>query len=184
MIQPWKTIRSTPAGDFGIFTLRRDRRASPRGHHEQDYVILDCPDWVNVVALTPDGRLVMVEQYRHGSETVELEIPGGVMDPGENDPVAAGLRELREETGYAGTGARLLGVILPNPAFIRNKCHTVLVEQCEMKHPTAFDPGEDLATRLVPVAEIPRLLAGGQIQHSLVHVALCHFLLAQTGMKI
>ena len=183
MIQPWKTLRSTPAGDFRIFKLRRDRRVSPRTGHEHDYTIIDCPDWVNVVAITTDRQLVMVEQYRHGSETVELEIPGGMMDPGETDPVAAGLRELREETGYEGTGARLLGKILPNPAIMRNTCYTVLVENCELKHPTAFDHGEDLLTRLVPVAEIPRLLASGQIQHSLVHVALSHYELERQGTR-
>ncbi len=183
MIQPWKTIRSTPVGDFRIFKLRRDRRISPRTGHEHDYTIIDCPDWVNVVAITTDRQLVMVEQYRHGSETVQLEIPGGMMDPGETDPIAAGLRELREETGYEGAGARLLGKILPNPAIMGNTCYTVLVENCELKHPTAFDHGEDLATHLVPMAQIPHLLASGKIQHSLVHVALSHYQLLRQGIS-
>jgi 8-oxo-dGTP pyrophosphatase MutT (NUDIX family) len=107
---------------------------------------------------------------------VELEIPGGVMDAHERDPIATGVRELREETGYEGGQARLIGRIFPNPAIQSNTCHTLLVEGCELKHPTEFDQGEDIGVRLVPVDQIQRLMAEGQIRHALVVVALAHFL--------
>lgn len=175
MIQPWPKLRSRPVGDFRIFKLRSDIRRSPRTGQEHDFYVLETVDWVNVIAVTRDQHLVMVEQFRHGSDTVELEIPGGMMDPGETSPVVTGVRELREETGYEGENARLIGDILPNPAIMSNTCHTVLVENCELKHATGFDHSEDIATRLVPVDEIPTLVRTGRIRHSLVVVALYHF---------
>jgi len=78
MIRPWKTLGSKPLGDFRIFTLRSDRAISPRTGNEHEFFVIDCVSWVNVVAVTPDDHLVMVEQYRHGTQTVELEIPGGI----------------------------------------------------------------------------------------------------------
>ena len=107
MIKPWPKISSKPVGDFRIFTIRTDLKVSPRTGREHDFYVIDSVNWVNVIAVTPDEKLVMVEQYRHGSNTVELEIPGGMMDPGETLPLATGLRELREETGYEGSFAAL-----------------------------------------------------------------------------
>ena len=183
MIRPWKKVRSTPIGDFRIFKLRSDVKISPRTGKEHDFYVLESVNWVNVVAVTPDQQLVMVEQYRHGSNTVELEIPGGIMDAGETDPVATAVRELREETGYEGENARLLGRIHANPAILTNICFTVLVENCRLKHGVQFDHGEDLATRLVPVTEVTKLIADEKIGHPLVVVALYQFDLWQRGLK-
>ena len=184
MIKPWKTIRSTPAGDFRIFKIRSDLKTSPRTGKEHDFYVLDSVNWVNIIAVTPDQKLVMVEQYRHGSNTVELEIPGGMMDAGEADPVVTAVRELREETGYAGKNARRLGKIWSNPAILNNRTYTVLVENCRLQHGVEFDQGEDLETHLVPVAEIPKLVADEKIGHPLVIVALYYFELWQRGIKI
>jgi ADP-ribose pyrophosphatase len=183
MIKPWKKTGSKTLGDYRIFQLRSEFKVSPRTGKEHDFFVLDCPGWVNVIAITPDQQLVMVEQYRHGSDTVELEIPGGMMDKGETDPVTTGVRELREETGYAGSNARLLGTVLANPAILTNNCYTVIVENCHLKHGVEFDHGEDLLTRLVPIAEIPKLVADEKIRHSLVVVALYYFDLWQRGLK-
>lgn len=172
MIQPWPKLRSKILNKLAVFSIREDRKVSPRTGHEHDFYVLDCVNWVNVIALTPDQQLVMVEQFRHGSETIELEIPGGVMDAHETDPLATAARELREETGYTGRKARLLGTIRPNPAIMSNQCHTVLIEDCQLTHPVEFDQGEDLITRLLPVDEAIRRAATGNIQHSLVTVGL------------
>ena len=179
MIKPWQKLSSKPAGDFRIFTIRTDQKVSPRTQQVHDVVVIDCVNWVNVIALTPERQLVMIEQYRHGSNTVELEIPGGMMDPGDASPEATGLRELREETGYEGENPRLIGQIFPNPAIMSNICFTVMVENCRCIHPVQFDHGEDLMTRLVPVAEVPEMVAAGKIQRSLVVVALYYFELWQ-----
>ena len=184
MITPWKKLGSKPLGDFRIFTLRADRAVSPRTGLEQEFFVIDCVSWVNVVAVTPDNHLVMVEQYRHGSNTVELEIPGGMVDREDGSPTAAGARELREETGYEGENTRILGKVLPNPAIQSNTCYTILVENCRLKHTVEFDEGEDLITRLVPAADVPGLVAEGKIQHALVVVALYYFDLWQRGIKV
>jgi len=175
MIQPWKKIDSKPAGDFRIFSIRHDFKISPRTGREHDFFVLDCPDWVNVIALTPDRQLVMIEQFRQGTSTVELEIPGGIMDPKDASPVSAGIRELREETGYEGAQPQIIGNVFPNPAIMSNTCHTLLVEKCQPTGQVEWDQGEDILTRLVPIADIPRLITSGQIRHSLVIVALYHF---------
>lgn len=183
MIKPWKKISSKLIGDFRIFKLRSDIKISPRTGTEHDFFVLDCVNWVNVIAITPERQLVMVEQYRHGSNTVELEIPGGMMDPEENDPVATGARELREETGYEGEHARVLGRVWANPAILSNTCYTIIIENCRLKHGVEFDHAEDLVTRLVPLDDIPKLVAEEKIGHSLVVVALHHFDLWQRGIK-
>jgi 8-oxo-dGTP pyrophosphatase MutT (NUDIX family) len=175
MIKPWPRIGSTPAGDFRIFSIRTDRKVSPRTQKEHEVTVIDSVNWVNVIAVTPARELVMVEQYRHGSDTIELEIPGGMMDPGDTSPEATGARELREETGYEGADPRVIGQIFPNPAIMSNVCFTILIENCRCVHPVQFDHGEDLITRLVPAAEIPDLIFAGKIQHSLVVVGLYFF---------
>jgi ADP-ribose pyrophosphatase len=183
MIRPWQTTGTKKLGDFKIFQIRSDRKVSPRTQSEHDCFVIECANWVNVVAVTPDQQLVMVRQYRHGSGTVELEIPGGIIDAKDPSPLAAGLRELREETGYEGEKARILGEIFPNPAIMNNVCYTVLVENCRNAHPVEWDHGEDLVTELVPIADIPKLVAEKKISHSLVVVALYHFELWQRGLK-
>ena len=175
MLQDWKKIGSKTAGDFRIFRIRSDEKISPRTGKHCDFFVIESVDWVNVIAVTPNDELVMVEQYRHGSDTVELEIPGGMMDPHENDPVMTGVRELREETGYEGKAARGLGWIYANPAIMNNRSHFVVVEGCVHCHECEFDHSEDLLTRLVPWKEVPELVRAGKIRHPLAVVALYRY---------
>jgi ADP-ribose pyrophosphatase len=183
MIEPWKKVSSRSLGDFRIFSLRSDKKISPLTKKEHDFLVIDSVNWVNVVAVTPERELVMVEQYRHGSNTVELEIPGGMTDATDVSPEASGARELREETGYEGTNARVIGNVWANPAIMSNVVYTIMVENCRCVHPLEWDHAEELVTRLVPVAEVPGLVAAGKIRHSLVVVALYHFDLLQRGLK-
>ena len=179
MIKPWPLVGSKSLGDFRIFTLRADRKISPRTRREHEFFVIDSVNWVNVVAVTPDQQIVLVEQYRHGSNTVELEIPGGVMDADDTSPEATALRELDEETGYQGENARVVGQVLANPAIMSNCCYTVFAENCRLRNETRFDSGEDIVTRLVPLADIPQLIAKNKIRHSVMIAGLYHFELWQ-----
>jgi 8-oxo-dGTP pyrophosphatase MutT (NUDIX family) len=183
MIKPWTTIQTRPVADYRVFRLRSDLKISPRTGQPHDFYVLEGVNWVNVVALTADHQLVMIEQYRHGTNTVELEIPGGMMDTQDASPLAAGLRELQEETGYEGINGRIIGEIFPNPAIMNNVCYTIQVDDCQLRHPVELDHGEDLITRLVPAEDIPRLIAEGRIMHSLVVVALYYFELSRRFPK-
>lgn len=176
LVEPWRTVSSRQIADHRIFRIRSDRKVHPRTGAEHDLLAIECVNWVVVLAITTSGDVVMIHQFRHGTNTIELELPGGMMDPGETDPVAAGLRELREETGYSGGTARLLGQVFPNPAIQTNICYTVLVEGCERVHEQELDAVEDVAVELIPVPAIPELLASGRIQHALVIVAFAYFL--------
>jgi ADP-ribose pyrophosphatase len=179
MIKPWKKIGEQPGGDYRIFKVRKERKLSPRTHEEHEFFVIDSVNWVNVIALTATEQMVLVEQYRHGSNSVELEIPGGMMDSDDASPEATAVRELREETGYAGTNARVIGRVFPNPAIMSNVCYTVLVENCACTEPVEFDLGEDLITKLVPAIEVPGLVKAGKIQHSLVIAAIYHYELSR-----
>jgi 8-oxo-dGTP pyrophosphatase MutT (NUDIX family) len=181
MIQPWQQLASRQMADYRIFRVRSDLKRSPRTGREHDFFVMESVDWVNVIPLTTDDRLVMIEQFRHGTNTVELEVPGGVMDLKDASPEATAIRELREETGYEGTGARIIGSVFPNPAIMSNTCYTVMVENCRLLHPLEFDHSEDIVTRLVPLENLSGLVASGQIRHSLVVVALYYFDLLRRG---
>lgn len=150
-----------------------DFRHPARGT-EREFIVIQAPDWVNVVAVTADEQVVLVRQFRFGIEALSLEIPGGVMEPGE-EPVAAGLRELREETGYAGGRARLLGTVHPNPAIQANRCHFVLAEGVERQHDLAWDADEEIQIETRPVDEVLALARNGGVTHALVLNALMLF---------
>ena len=180
-IRPWERVGTKPVGNFRIFNIRSDLRVHPRTGRQHDLFVIESVDWVNACAVTTDGHLVMVEQFRHGSETVELEVPGGMMDPGEADPVATAVRELQEETGYSGESARVIGHMHANAAIMNNRCHTILVTGARLTHPRHLDAGEDIAVRLVPLDEVPRLVASGRIRHSIALAALHHFDLWRRG---
>lgn len=173
MIKPWPERSRQRIASTRVFDVHLARRASPRTGLDHDFALIDCPDWVNVVALTHDGQLVMVEQYRHGTATVTLEVPGGMIDPGET-PAEAARRELREETGYDCEALQWLGVVEPNPALQTNRCHSFLATGCRLVQPPQFDSTEDCALRLEPAARARELVQSGAISHALVVVALSH----------
>lgn len=144
---------------------------SPRTGEVLDRLVLETPDWVNVVAVTPARELVCVRQFRFGTATVELEIPAGIVDPGEEHCDAA-RRELHEETGHTSARWTYLGAVASNPAFQDNLCHHWLAEEATLTDRQDLDAGEDISVELVPLADAPRLVAEGQLRHSLVVSAL------------
>lgn len=157
-----------------ILELRGVRYSNPGRARDGEFTVIAVPDWVNVLALTPDLRLVLVRQFRFGIDDFSLEIPGGMIDSGE-DPIAAAVRELREETGFEGRNARLIGSVHPNPAIQNNRCHIVLVEHAERRAATDWDDDEEIEVTTAPVDEVLEWARSGRITHSLVLCALLYF---------
>lgn len=170
----WEKLGEITLATTRILELRSARYRHPARGTERDFVVVHAPDWVNVLALTPDHRLVLVRQFRFGVDTFSLEIPGGVIEPGE-DAVEAGLRELREETGFTGVRARLLGSVHPNPAIQSNRCHFVLVEEAVRTEALEWDEHEEIEVTTVPVDDVFALARSGGITHGLVLNALLFF---------
>ena len=172
--QRWKKLGARTVAHTRIFDVQSVDYHHPHRAKAQDFFVIAAPDWVNVVALTPKHHLVLVRQFRYGIDDFSVEIPGGVMDPGE-DAIAAGLRELQEETGYVGTGARLLGSVHPNPAMQNNRCHLVLVENARRDAKLDWDPDEEFEIMTRPVDEVYALAYRGGITHAMVLDALLLF---------
>jgi 8-oxo-dGTP pyrophosphatase MutT (NUDIX family) len=178
----WTQLTKNPARDFRIFQLREDTWGSPNRDYQQNFISIQAPDWVNVVAVTSRLEVVCVRQWRAGTDTVELEIPGGVIDPGDPDAVAAGVRELAEETGYRGQRVELIGQVYANPAIQNNTCYTVFVGGCERVTEQYFDPGEEIEVVILPLSELEGRLLAGAFRHSLVVAAFQHFLLRKSRL--
>lgn len=170
MAKPWIWIESAVLYSCRIFDLRKERYRSPRTGREHDFFLLQSGDWVNVIPLTSDEKVVMVRQYRFGTKAFSLEIPGGMVDAGDT-PDGAATRELLEETGYGGEAPVLLGVVHPNPAIHTNRCYTYLIEDVHYQRAPRQDATEDIEVQMVPLAEIPGLIRDGEITHSLVIAA-------------
>lgn len=181
-MQPWETKSSAVVADYGIFRVRKDHCLSPRTQRAHDFWVLETTDWVNVVALTPDEQVVLVRQYRFGSQRATLEIAGGTVDPGEA-PLAAAARELREETGYVPESVLLLGSVEPNPAIQNNRCYTALALGCRPSGVQELDEREDIVVETRPLAELPELFARGEITHALVWAAFHHYELWRRGQE-
>jgi ADP-ribose pyrophosphatase len=170
----WQALAHTTLLETRIFGVRSTRFRHPVRSVERDFIVIDPPDWVNVVAVTADDRMVLVRQFRYGSDAFSLEIPGGVIEAGE-EPAIAGVRELQEETGYTGEPVRMLGSAQPNPAIQSNRCHFVLVEKAVASMPLAWDHDEEIETCILPIEEVFTLARSGGISHSLTWNALFLF---------
>ncbi|MBW1781240.1 MAG: NUDIX hydrolase [Deltaproteobacteria bacterium] len=172
--KPWKIVSSTRDRSYRVFSLRTDRAVSPRTGKTHRFFILESSSWVNVIPLTREQDVVMVRQYRHGTQDVTLEIPGGLVEDSDT-PEAAAKRELFEETGYRAADTVFLGAVHPNPAIQNNQCYTFLARDVFPVGGQHQDEREDIEVLLRPLSAIPRLIREGEITHSLVLAAFYRF---------
>jgi 8-oxo-dGTP pyrophosphatase MutT (NUDIX family) len=166
-VRPWR--RAGPARSLvrdRWIHLRAEAWENGAGAVLDPWYILDWPDWVHVLALTADDRAVMVRQWRPGLGAASLELPGGMADPGETDPVATGRRELLEETGYGAAEFRALPPLSPDPAHASNRLHFLIALGAERVAEQRPDPTEEIAVELHPVDALLDGLGRGAVANA------------------
>ena len=174
-IGQWQRKKVRRLADCRVFTVSESTSISPLSGEEHLFYFIDSADWVNIVPITPERQVVFVKQFRHGSEQITLEIPGGMIDPGEAPEVAA-TRECLEESGYKADRVESLGVLNPNPAVFPNRLHTFVARECIRVDEIANTSTEQTEVVLVPLEELPEMLGSGQIDHALVAATLWRLL--------
>lgn len=165
--RPWKIIDNTHLADYTVFSIYRARSQSPRTGKILPFHVIHCGTWINIFPVTEDGHVVMIRQYRHGTQEITLEIPGGLAEPDE-DPAHAARREMIEETGYDSDTILPLGCVAANPAFLTNRCHTFLASHVSRVCEQSLDHGEDIDVVLIPLHKLRELVSNDNITHSLV----------------
>lgn len=171
--RPWEVLASRPLLERRWLCVHEQRIALPHGGEIEEFHLIEAPDWSAVLALTDDGNVVLVEQYRHGAKRASLELPAGVIDQGET-PLAAVQRELAEETGYVAREWQLLHTVNTEPSRHTNRAHFFFASGAQRLAETRFDPSESIEVRLVSKVELLRSVDAGEISHGLhVGAILC-----------
>ncbi len=171
----WREISRETVGDYRIFTVERSVAQSPVDGQPRTFHRIQSQNWTQIVPITADGRVVMIRQYRHGTQRVTLEIPGGLVDPGE-DPAEAALRECLEETGFRARHAESLGVVNPNPALFANRLYGYFATGVEREGAVKNTGTEITEPVLVSLSDLPDMLVSGEIDHALVAQTLWRYL--------
>lgn len=173
-METWKVIESKIIADCRVFDVREDLSENSVTGKKATFYVIENPDWINVIPITKDGQVVLIEQYRQGTQSVTLEIPGGMVDDGESADECA-RRELLEETGYTADKLVFMGRSQPNPAIQNNWIYHFAAFGCAKTGETNFDEHESINTRLAALDDIPQLIENEEITHSLVLAAFQRF---------
>jgi len=177
----WEVIKDTKVFETPVFTLHKRQVVPDKSESPGNFYVLEAPGWINVIALTPGCDIVLVEQYRHGIDEVTLEIPGGMVDPGET-PLEAAKRELAEETGFTANKWSLLGKSSSNPAILSNFTHLYLAEHCEKTKEQSTEGSEDIDVHTMSLNQFLELVRTGTVHHSIVLSAVTQLLLQKPGL--
>ncbi len=167
----WQRHRIEKGPHLEILQARFDWLKHPGSQKEMKRLVLEANDWVNIVATTPNNEVVVVRQYRFGAGKITTEIPGGMVDHGE-DSKAAAIRELKEETGYTSVKWHYLGSVEPNPAILNNVCHSWYAKDAVQTEEMNPDEGEDIIVTTLTLDEIRYEIQAGSFRHSLALLAL------------
>lgn len=174
-MKKWSTKNRKEIMRAHVFKYETIESSSPDGDKSGVFDIVSCLDWVNVVAISEEGQLILVKQYRHGTDEITLETPAGAIEKGEV-PLAAAKRELEEETGYISNDWKDLGKVKVNPAFMTNTCHVYLADNCKDSGQQSFDPLEEIELERIDKSKISELIEGNRIDHSLSLLSLLKYL--------
>jgi ADP-ribose pyrophosphatase len=181
-ILKWQKLSSRYLVKEKWATLRVDTCKLQNGAVKDDYYVLEYPDWANAIALTADHKLILVRQYRHAADIISLEVPGGVIEPGE-DPEIGVRRELVEETGYSFENCELIATLYPNPATSTNRTFTYLLTGGIKTQEQHLDDHEILNVAEYTIEEVKQLLLENKIDQSLHAAALFYGLLKLEAIK-
>lgn len=173
-MQKWNCTPFVEVFRAKVFRYLKTTVTSPRTLEKADFDIIQCASWVNVVALDEAGKLILVHQYRAGSDSITIETAAGAINYKE-DPLAAAKRELEEETAYTSNEWESLGIVDVNPAIMTNQCYFFLARNCKRNGTLNFDPMEEVETHLYSKDEVRILLKNQKINHSLSVLALMKF---------
>jgi 8-oxo-dGTP pyrophosphatase MutT (NUDIX family) len=167
MPKKWKTLGTKQIFGNRIFGFREDTVKSPKTDNTHPVWVMDAPTWVNIIPITKEKKVIMIKQYRFGSQEISLEIPGGMVDAGE-DAQSAATREMKEETGYESEEVHTIGKISPNPALMSNHTYSYVAYNVKKTGDQQLDNMEDIEVLEVDLNQIPTLITNGEIDHSLV----------------
>lgn len=177
MIPIWETTAKKELLDLKIFKAEMVTRKHSQSGKISEFVVLNSSNWANIIPITKDGNILIIEQFRQGTNSITLEIPGGLIEINE-EPIEAARRECIEETGYSSDKElELLGISQPNPAFLNNKCYTYVWFDVEKKFIQNFDENEEINVIPTPINEVKQLIRQGKINHSIITTAFFYYFL-------
>ena len=181
--QPWQTEGSSYLIKNPWLTVRQDAVRLPNGGFMPDYFVFEYPNWVNVIAVTPDNQLILVRQYRHGIAGVHYELCAGTVDPADGDLdmglLLAAQRELLEETGYGGGSWHLFMSLSANTGTHTNLNYTFLATGITWQQPQQLDSTEDITVHLVSPEQALAIIDSGQMPQAMCAAPLLRYLLSR-----
>ncbi len=176
-IKKWVIESEKDLLDTPIFQISKRHCRPPDDGGDSDFYIIDAPNWVNVIARTASNEVILVKQYRFGIDEVSLEIPGGVVDPEDENPLETAKRELREETGFISDDWKLLGKVSTNPAIFTNYCFMYFADNCTLEFEQNLDQHERIQVEMMSMPDVEKAVKNGVIHHSLVVAAFAQYLM-------